>query len=76
MTNMAFESMEEYFNRNLWARAQIQVTEAQLVYPAHEIHSYFENRRGKQLLLKGRECYGNKFGNVCQEKILAERKAV
>lgn len=23
-----------------------------------------------------RVCYGNKFGNVCQEKILAERKAV
>lgn len=67
MTNMAFESIfptlprldsssmqstEEYFNRNLQARAQIQVIGAQLVYLAHEIHSYFENRRGKQLLLK------------------------
>lgn len=70
------QSVKRHLYWSLWRRTQIQVIVAQPVSPSHEMYSYFDNSRGKQFLFKGRKCYGNKFGDVCREKILAKRKAV
>ena len=70
-----WQSMERDLYWNLQGKAQIQAVVVQPVCPSHERYCCFDNRRGKHLLFKERQCYGNMFGGVRQEKILVKRKA-